>query len=93
MSMTNEMRNSFASDYTHSALSSGANRRYKKNSLRELEEEGLPLVDHTNAFNSSTLEINVDNSSASGSNHSSITSGINSSTSSGGKVKTELIQV
>jgi hypothetical protein len=93
MNMTNEMRSSFASDYTHSASSSGSNRRHKKNSLRELEEEGLPLVDHTNAFNSSTLEINVENSSAGGSNHSSISSSNNSTTSSGAKIRTDLIQV
>ena len=93
MNVTNEMRSSVTSEYTHSASSSGSNRRHKKNSLWELEEEGIPLVGHTSAFNSSTLEINVENSSATGSDHSSSSTNNTSNTASGVKVKSNLIQV
>jgi hypothetical protein len=43
----------------------------KKTSLIGLEEESIPLFDPANAFNSSTLEINVENSSTSDSSNSS----------------------
>lgn len=67
----NDVRNSFNSNLPQS-ISSGSHgqRKHKKNSLRELEEESLPLVDHT-TFNSSSLEINADSSSASSSTTSS----------------------
>ena len=86
MNITNEMKNSFTSEYNQSSLS-GSHRRYKKTSLRELEEETLPLVDPTTPFSSSSLEMNAENSSsASYASH-------NSSTSSGSKTKADLIQV
>ena len=87
MNMQNEMRGSFNSEYTQSATISGQHRRQNRNSLRELEEENLPLVDHPNAFNSSSLEINVESSSGSSSSSNS------ASMSSRPKNKIDLIQV
>ena len=90
MNVTPEMRNSYTSNFSHPASaqnsnSSGQRRQpHKKNSLRELEEESLPLMDPTNAFNSSTLEINAESSSG---------SSVTSSSGSYPKSKTDLIQV
>jgi len=86
MNMTNAMRNSLNSDYNQSSSLSGSHRIHKKTSLRELEEESLPLVDATNPFNSSSLEINAESSS--GTSYAS-----NNSSTSGSKNKADLIQV
>jgi hypothetical protein len=88
VNLANELRNSFNSNFSQPSSSSGSHgqTRHKKNSLRELEEENLPLVDHTTAFNASNLEINADSSS-------SVSSSNTSSGSSYHKGKNELIQV
>ena len=63
------MKNS--SDYSQATSPRGHSRKYEKTSLIGLEEESIPLFDPANAFNSSTLEINVENSSTSDSSNSS----------------------
>jgi autophagy-related protein 9 len=64
-----EMKKS--SDCSQATSPRGHNRKYEKTSLIGLEEESIPLFDPANAFNSSTLEINVENSSTSDSSNSS----------------------
>ena len=104
MSLAGEKRNSF----NLTTQSGSEQRRFRQRSLRESleeqEEESLALmIDHTNAFNSSTLEINVESStdgsnvgrSTGSSNSSSITRSNNSNqyTLSGSRNKTDLMQV
>ena len=106
MNLTNEKRNNF----NFSSQSSGSDHR-RQRSLRESlleeqeEEESLSLmIDHTNAFNSSTLEINVESSSdgssvsrsVASSNSSSVTRSNGSSNHyplSGSRNKPDLMQV
>merc|ERR1711902_344264 len=103
MNLTNDKRNNF-----NLTTQSGSEfrRHNRQRSLRESleEEESLALmIDHTNAFNSSTLEINVESSSegsslgrsAGSSNSSSVTRSNNSNqyTLSGSRNKTDLMQV
>ena len=60
-----------SSDCSQATSPRGHSRKYEKTSLIGLEEESIPLFDPANAFNSSTLEINVENSSTSDSSNSS----------------------
>ena len=105
MNLAGDKRNSF----NLTTQSGSEQRRFRQRSLRESleeqeEEESLALmIDHTNAFNSSTLEINVESStdgssvgrSTGSSNSSSITRSNNSNqyTLSGSRNKTDLMQV
>ena len=107
MNLTNEKRNNF--NLTTQSGSEFRRHNNRQRSLRESleeqeEEESLALmIDHTNAFNSSTLEINVESSSSGSSvgrsvgssNSSSVTrsSGSNHYTLSGSRNKTDLMQV
>ena len=106
MNLTNDKRNNF-----NLTTQSGSEfrRHNRQRSLRESleeqeEEESLALmIDHTNAFNSSTLEINVESSSDGSSLGRSAGSGISSSvtrsnnsnqyTLSGSRNKSDLMQV
>ena len=108
MNLTNEKRNHF----NFTSQCSGGSDHKRQRSLRESlleeqeEEESLALmIDHTNAFNSSTLEINVESSSdgssvsrsVGSSNSSSVTRSNGSSSNqyqlSGSRNKTDLMQV